>query len=383
MLRALEAVRYGDLAVFLPDGEKLFYGGQKPGSSAEWRVNDMLALDMIAASGETGLGEAYMTGLWDTPDITALLRLFAENADALRSCAQGGALYRCLYACGNGFRRNNKSGSRKNVQAHYDLGNAFYSLWLDDSMTYSGALFGGDPSKTLEQAQRDKYRRILDRLAPRPGAHILEIGCGWGGFMAEAVRNGQRVTGVTLSPAQAGLAQSRLAEMRAHDAADVCLRDYRDVSGQYDHVVSIGMMEHVGEKYWPEYMHRVRAALKPGGKAMIQTIVARDDLFHDHGKNNDFVRKHIFPGGMLPSAPRFTIEAAGAGLRVNDIFRFGGDYAITLEKWLERFENRLFGIMSLGYDETFIRKWRFYLAGCAAMFRAGRIDVMQAELEAA
>jgi cyclopropane-fatty-acyl-phospholipid synthase len=304
-------------------------------------VRDWKVFKRIFSHGDIGLGEDYIRGLWDTQDLKNLMRVAVEN-----------------------------------IHEHYDLGNDFYKLWLDESMTYSCALFRGDDSKSLREAQQDKYQRILGKLSPAPGETLLEIGCGWGGFMEEAARSGVPVTGVTISEEQAEFARTRLQKAGLSGLTQVRLQDYREVPERYDHIVSIGMFEHVGEEFWAEYMDTVRKHLRPGGKAMIQTIIVREDLFKSYRKSSDFIRAHIFPGGMLPSRGRFEQEAAKAGLKIKDVFH----YAITLEKWLENFDDRMEDIKALGYCDKFIRKWRFYLTSCAAMFRGGRIDVMQVEV---
>jgi cyclopropane-fatty-acyl-phospholipid synthase len=375
-------IKSGALTVDLPGGASVSFGADHVSAPARMRVRHREALDRILRQGSVGMGEGYMLGLWDTDDLPGLLRLMTGNLDAMKAALAGSMVRKAFYVLRNRLRLNTLTGSRRNIHAHYDLGNDFYALWLDETLTYSGALFGGDPSKSLEDAQRAKYRRILGRLSPGPEDHILELGCGWGGFMREAAEHGLHVTGLTISPAQAELARERLARAGLSDLAEVRLQDYRDVREKYDHVVSIGMFEHVGEDFWPRYMNTVRGALKPGGRAVIQSIVVRDDLFDSYRNDSDFIREHIFPGGMLPSRAGFRRAASTAGLRTTDVFLFGGDYAITLEKWLEKFDRNAPAVRALGYDEPFIRKWRFYLAAAAAMFRSGRINLIQATLEA-
>jgi cyclopropane-fatty-acyl-phospholipid synthase len=380
VLLALQALQTGTLVVTFPEGTELMYGGLNSGTQAEMQINDWDVLDDIANYGDIGFGEGYMLGMWDTHNLQNLMRLFAENIDAVESYIDGSIFFKTLYSLKNKLRSNTYMGSRKNIQAHYDLGNDFYKLWLDKTLTYSGGLFNGNPATSLEDAQKAKYQRILDRLSPLPTDHILEIGCGWGGFMEIAAKNGHRVTGVTISQPQAELATIRLAKADVDHLTEVHLQDYREVTEAYDHVVSIGMLEHVGEKFWTAYMEKIYNTLKPSGKAVIQTIVVREDLYKKYRKNSDFIREHIFPGGMLPSPARFKDEATGAGFRINDVFFFGRDYAITLEKWLEKFDGHIQNIRDMDYSEEFIRKWRLYLAMSAAMFRAGRIDLMQVEL---
>jgi cyclopropane-fatty-acyl-phospholipid synthase len=376
-LRALRHIASGSLDLYLPGGIRLFYFGVRDGKKAHMHFYEWKCLDRLLTSGDLGWGEDYMAGLWETHDLPALMQFVADNAAALGDFSNGNALVKfyCRYKrkiFANSFLR-----SRENVHKHYDLGNSFYSQWLDQTMTYSCALFGGNASLPLEMAQKAKYARILDRLAPEPNAHILEIGCGWGGFIEEAAARGLRVTGITLSDEQARWAIQRLAAAQLQDFTDIRLEDYREVRGQYDHIVSIGMFEHVGEKFWKTYMGCLHRCLKPGGKALVQSIIVREDLFDFYRESSGFIREHIFPSGMLPTRKRFEAAATKAGLHVEEVFHFGQDYAITLRKWLENFDASLPQIKSLGYDDSFIRKWRFYLTYCAAMFKAERIDVMQ------
>ena len=380
VLRVLQSIKRGLLEIALPNGVRIICEGAENGPQANIEIRDFSILDRIISHGDIGLGEGYVLRQWDTRNLKTLMQLLAHNYDVLQSQAHGMVVYKILYAFRHKLRPNSRKGSRKNIHTHYDLGNDFYSLWLDETFTYSSALFEGDETKSLEVAQKAKYQRILNRIDPSPSDHILEIGCGWGGLMEQAAKRGCHVTGVTISTAQAKFAQEHLRKECLDHLANVQLQDYREVSQQFDHIVSIGMMEHVGEKYWPEYMANIYDCLRPGGKAMIQTIVIQDSLFDDYRKSSDFIREHIFPGGMLPSPRRIKEEAKKANLKVCDIFPFGVDYAITLEKWLARFDDRVCDIMALGYSDDFIRKWRFYLTSCAAMFRAGKIDVLQVEL---
>jgi len=380
IVAALRKLQTGILEIILPDGEKLICKGRKQGVKANINFLKPESLSRIARSWDIGLGEGYMLGLWDTSNLKNLMRLMADNCDAFATSINKASFYKKFYAIKKIFCANTCRGSRNNIHLHYDLSNDFYSLWLDKTMTYSGALFKGDPAKTLEEAQYTKYKRILDILAPSLGDHILEIGCGWGGFMEQAAKNDFRVTGITISKKQQEYIKARFKKSGFQDLVNVRFQDYRDVREQYDYVVSIGMFEHVGEAFWPIYMKKIHDVLRPGGKAMIQSIIIRDDLFQNYRRNSDFIREHIFLGGMLPSPLRFQTEALKAQLEIVDVFHFGKDYAITLEKWLERFDNQVNAVRSMGYNEEFIRKWRFYLAGSAALFRAGRTDLMQVEL---
>jgi len=381
-LHALKSINTGSLELHLPGNVRFIYQGDKPGAQAHMKFHEWGCLDRLASEGDLGWGEDYMLGLWETDDLMMLMHFVAENYDALKSFSNGNILFRFWQRLQRAVNNNQPLRSRENVEKHYDLGNDFYRLWLDEGMTYSCALFNGDTALSLEAAQQAKYKRIFDRLSPTPGSHILEVGCGWGGFMEMAASRGCRVTGVTLSQEQHDFAKKRLAAAGLEKLAEVRLQDYRDVTGTFDHIVSIGMFEHVGEAFWSTYMDALGKRLKKGGTALVQTIIVSDDLFTYHRASSGFIREHIFPGGMLPSQKRFEQEALKSGLVPLDFFLFGQDYAITLQKWLERFDARVEDVRRLGYDDSFIRKWRFYLTYCAAMFRTGHINVMQAHLSA-
>lgn len=380
LLKALDSIPRGELTVGFPDGQVQRFSGASSGTRAELMLRRWDVVDALLARGDIGFGEAFMAGHWETPDLLALLRFATENIAVFDAHTRRSPWLRCLDWARHALLRNTLRRSRDNVHRHYDLGNDFYRLWLDDSMTYSCALFEAE-DMSLEAAQQAKYQRIVDRLQLSEGACLLEIGCGWGGFMAHAAGQGLQVEGLTLSTEQADYARQRLAVAGLETRTDVQLRDYRRISGQYDGVVSIGMFEHVGEDYWRTYLADVLAFLKPGARAMIQSIFIREERFRRYRRGNDFLRQHIFPGGMLPTRSGFTELAQAVGLRVNDVFCFGQCYALTLEHWYRRFMEHLDDVRALGYDEVFVRKWRFYLAACAGMFRAGEINVMQVELQ--
>jgi len=280
------------------------------------------------------------------------------------------------------FRGNSRAQAKRNVHAHYDLGNAFYALWLDPTMTYSSAMFEGHLDRPFEEAQAVKYERILEQLGIGAGDSVLEIGCGWGGFAEHAVRSrGCKVHGITLSREQLAYARERLRKTGCAEHATVELRDYRDVKGEFDYIVSIEMFEAVGEKYWPQFFRVVRDRLKKGGRAIVQTISIADGLFARYRVGTDFFQQYIFPGGMLPSEDVFRDRASQQGLVVGETLAFRHDYAETVRRWRQRFNTRLTDLHALGFDERFVRTWNFYLAYCEAGFRAGTIDVLQVDLK--
>ncbi len=379
LLRLLEGLEGGRLNIALPtrDTRTLGSGAQ----AADMHVGDWAVFGEVLARGDIGLAESYIDGRWETPDLAGLLTLLARNRDLLQRAVYGSAWQLLGYRLAHLLRANTRAGSRRNIAAHYDLGNDFYGLWLDPTMTYSSALFEGDATRSLACAQRAKYRRILDRLGVRPGEHVLEVGCGWGGLAEVAAQEyGARVTGITLSQRQLEYARERAARGGWADRAGFELRDYRDAGGRYQHIVSIEMFEAVGERYWPVYFRRLRELLAPGGRALVQTITIADRHFARYRRGTDFIQRYIFPGGMLPSPEVFAAQARRAGLAVTGDFAFGGDYAHTLRLWHQRFAERAGPLREAGFDAGFQRMWRFYLAYCEAGFRAGSIDVHQFEL---
>ncbi len=368
----LEGLRGGRLEIRLPDGASRLFGEGEHGVTLQ--VHDEALFGQVLARGDIGLAEAYLDGAWDSSDVTGLLSLLASNRQVLKKAVYGS--WRKLLAARvrHWLNGNSRAGSKRNIMAHYDLGNEFYKLWLDPSMSYSSALYRAVDDGDLETAQRAKYRRILRRLRADVGQRVLEIGCGWGGFAELAVGEGLQVTGLTLSPAQLAWAKQRV------PAADLRLQDYRDTREQFDHVVSIEMFEAVGERWWPAYFRAVARALKPGGRAVIQSITIRDDLFAQYRRGTDFIQQYVFPGGMLPSPAAFRAAAARQGLVVRGEYAFGHDYARTLAEWRHAFEANWPQIAELGFDEHFRRLWRLYLCYCEAGFLAGNIDVVQFEL---
>ncbi len=372
VLGMLKNLRGGLLEVRLPDGSSALFGDGEAGVTLH--VHDEEMFSRVLARGDIGLAESYLDGQWETADLTGLLTLLASNRPALKSALYGS--WRQLLAARfrHWLNRNSRAGSKRNIMAHYDLGNDFYRLWLDPTMSYSAAIYQDGQDGSLASAQAAKYQRILDRLQAAPGERVLEIGCGWGGFAEMAAQASLKVTGLTLSPAQLEWVRKRVPQ------ADLRLQDYRDTSEQFDHVVSIEMFEAVGEQWWPSYFKTVAGALKPGGKAVIQSITIADELFPAYRKGTDFIQQYIFPGGMLPSRSAFRRAASKAGLEVKDEYAFGLDYARTLAEWRQAFEANWPEIQKLGFDETFRRLWRLYLCYCEAGFKAGNIDVIQFEL---
>lgn len=364
----------GTLHVITPENETYHFTGSEPGSEGTWHIHDWKVVQLLASRGDIGLGESYTIGGWDSPDLEALFRVFIDNIDELDRYANGHRISQFWFMLVNRvFRRNSVNGSTHNIRSHYDVGNEFYKLWLDPSMTYSSAIYNTD-GDSLEQAQQAKYQRILDRIDPARKT-ILEIGCGWGGFAQSAAHNGHQVTGITVSPEQ-----HRYATQRLHNAANIKLQDYRHVKGTFEAVASIEMFEAVGLQYWKSYFATVKERLATDGVAMIQAITVRDDAFDDYIKRSDYIRHYVFPGGMLPSQSRFRQSAAEAGLTCREIFTFGQDYAKTLREWLSRFEAQESAIRALGHGTDFIRSWRLYMSMCAASFACGRTNVMQVEL---
>lgn len=374
LLSMLEGLQGGLLEVRLPDHSCQLFGSGD--SHYSLHIHDEAVFERVLASGDIGLAEAWLDGQWDTPDLAGLLGLLAANRAQLQPALYGNWRALLLARLRHWLNRNSRAGSRRNIMAHYDLGNDFYRCWLDGGMNYSAALYSAQ-APTLELAQHAKHRRILDRLQARPGQQLLEIGCGWGGFARAALQDGLQVTGITLSPAQLEWAR------RCAPQADLQLLDYRDLQQRFDHIVSIEMFEAVGEQWWPQYFATLARCLRPGGRALIQSIVIHDDLFARYRRGTDFIQQYIFPGGMLPSRQAFRRAAGRAGLQVQDEFCFGLDYARTLADWRLQFEASWPQIAAQGFDERFRRLWLLYLAYCEAGFRSGSLDVVQFELRGA
>lgn len=376
----LERLRTGRLTLVAPGGTSFEFGAGEP--HAQIRLSNWNVLSASLSRGDIGFAETWIAGDWHTENLATLLSVLAANRDAIERALYGRWWGQLAYRIRHLLNRNSRAGSRRNIHAHYDLGNPFYAIWLDPSMTYSSALFGTDPARSLQDAQTAKYRRILDQLALPAGSHVLEIGCGWGGFAELAARDGLHVTGLTLSTEQHAWAVERLQAAGLSDQARFVLQDYRDEHNRYDAVVSIEMFEAVGEPYWPDYFATLRRCLKPGARAVVQTITIDEALFERYRRGTDFIQQFIFPGGMLPSPTGFAQGAQRAGLAVDNRFAFGVDYARTLALWRESFMAQLPQITAQGFDARFARIWEFYLAYCEAGFAQGNTDVMQFTLRA-
>ncbi len=382
VLQLLARLRHGSLSVRLPDGSTRRFGqGQTP--TASLHLNDWQVCSAALKSGDIGFAEGYIDGHWSSPDLVALLRLFIANRREVEDVIYGTWLGRLFYRVRHLLNRNTRGNSQKNIHAHYDLGNAFYELWLDGTMNYSSALYE-TPQSSMQQAQLAKVRRALRMVDVKPGERVLEIGCGWGALAEMATTEfGASVVGVTLSTEQLAWARARMARCGVAERADLRLQDYRDIGRDgsadqsFDAICSIEMIEAVGREYWPTYFATVARLLKTGGRACIQSIVIDDEFFERYLQSTDFIQQYIFPGGCLPSPSAFRAQAEQAGLKVVDEFCFGQDYARTLEEWRQAFMAREHQVLALGFDRRFMRIWEFYLAYCEAAFAERNTDVVQ------
>ncbi len=389
IFRLLRELRVGTLDLQMPDGTQAHFGrrigqdGRGHADDSEPRaaisLHDWSLCSAVLKSGDIGFAESFISGGWTSPDVVALLKLFIANREAMESMIYGSWWGSLAYRLKHLLNRNSRKGSRKNIHAHYDIGNPFYRLWLDETMNYSSAMFEGDFSKPTSEAQAVKVRRAIRECDLLPGQRLLEIGCGWGALAECAAGEfGVHVTGVTLSTEQLEFARDRVTRAGLAESTDLRLQDYRDITdGPYDAIASIEMFAAVGREYWDSFFTSLRDKLKPGGRACIQTITIRDDLFERYLRSSDFIQQYIFPGGLLPSPSAFRAEAAKAGLEVVNECAFGTCYAETLRRWRQQFLKQDPQVRQLGFDTRFMRIWEFYLAYCEAAFDTGNTNVMQ------
>ncbi|CUH68794.1 Cyclopropane-fatty-acyl-phospholipid synthase [Thalassovita gelatinovora] len=371
----------GRLDFVMPDGRIYRAEGKEPGYVAELRIRNEDTFARLIREGDLGFCDAYLEGWWDTPDLQAFLDLLHSGNDDVYEGFPGMFLVRAYERMRHLMNSNSRKQAKKNISYHYDLGNDFYSLWLDDTMTYSSALFDTG-QESLEVAQKAKYASMIDRMGAKEGDHVLEIGCGWGGFAEYAAgQRGLRVTGLTISQEQLNYARQRIEKAGLSGFVDLRLQDYRDETGRYDGIASIEMFEAVGEKYWPVYFNKVRECLKPGKNATLQIITLQEKRFERYRKGVDFIQKYIFPGGMLPSATALRAEIAKAKLTEIGSMEFGESYSQTLRRWHDRFNARWEEVAALGFDDRFQRMWNFYLTSCAGAFHGGNCDVTQITIQ--
>lgn len=372
-----KALRAGRLDFVLPDGRHFRAEGHEPGPHAELRIHDPDVFARLIREGDLGFCDAYLDGSWSTPDLMAFMDLIHDRNDTVYDGYPAMQIARMWEHLRFWWQSNSKKRAKKNIAYHYDLGNDFYRIWLDETMTYSAALFTSG-QESLEAAQTAKYASMVDRIGASPGDHVLEIGCGWGGFAEYAARErGLKVTGLTISQAQHDYAVERIARAGLSDKVEIKLQDYRDERGVYDGVASIEMFEAVGERYWPIYFETLRERLKPGRRATLQIITVEDRRWHVYKRGVDFIQKYIFPGGMLPCPSVLREEIRRAGLGVVSSLEFGQSYSQTLRRWHETFNDRWEDVARMGFDQRFKRMWDFYLTSCAGAFRGGNCDVTQ------
>lgn len=371
----IRRIQFGGLTVVTPSGGRIVHHAANPGPEASIVLHNWRPVRRLLLGGDVAFAESYMNGDWTTPDLTAVIELAAHNASTLDNAIGGGPVVRTLNRLRHAMRANTKRGSRRNIEAHYDLGNDFYSLWLDESMTYSSAIYSAGAQESIEEAQARKIARICDMLEIGEGDSVLEIGCGWGALGRALAQRGAHVTGLTLSPSQLEWARRVGEEGGLSANLDLRLQDYRDVRGAFDRIVSIEMIEAVGERYWPDYFGAIAARMKEGGCAVLQAITIADDRFDAYRKGADFIQRYVFPGGMLPSPETMARSAAQAGLRIVESETFAHSYAATLAEWRRRMLLAWPQIAAQGFDPRFRRLWEYYLCYCEAGFRAGTIDV--------
>ena len=372
-----QSIDHGRLDVTLPDGRVFRVEGRHPGPVAAIHVHNPDLFARLIREGDLGFSDAYLEGWWTTPDLMAFMDFVSHDNSAVYDGFPGMGLVRAYERFRFWLQSNSKGQARKNISYHYDLGNDFYALWLDETMTYSSAIFETG-QESLERAQTLKYASMIDQMGVKPGEHVLEIGCGWGGFAEYAAgERGLRVTGLTISREQHDYAVARMQRAGLSDRVEIKLQDYRDEKGSYDGIASIEMFEAVGERYWPVYFDTLRERLKPGRRATLQIITVEDKRWESYRKGVDFIQKYIFPGGMLPAPKVLSQQVQRAGLSLAGTKSFGPDYATTLKRWHEAFHDRWGEVADMGFDERFKRMWDFYLCSCAAAFSTGICDVSQ------
>ena len=373
----INQLKIGSMTFVLLDGRKFESQGKEPGPHGEIYVRNDDLFARILREGDLGFCEAYMDGWFDTQDLQGLMDVILINNDSVGRGFPGQGLVKYFERFRHWMNRNTKEQAAKNISYHYDLGNEFYSAWLDETMTYSSALYRSN-NESLHEAQLNKYASIMDRMGVGENDHVLEVGCGWGGFVEYAAgTRGAKVTGLTISKEQHDFAKARMQREGLNDKVEIVMRDYRDETGTYDGLASIEMFEAVGEKFWPGYFDMVKGRLKPGATASIQIITIADKLFPYYRKNVDFIQKYIFPGGMLPSPSALRDQTSRAGLEFTGSVEFGQSYSETLRIWHNAFNNKWDDIQKLGFDDRFKRMWDFYLTCCASCFWAGTCDVTQ------
>ena len=373
----LSRIEAGELRAVFPSNFQKVYSGGQVGPTADIKINSWKLVPRLLLSGDMGLAESFLSGEWETSNLTQLILLGDINERALGNAVTPSKFINLIEKLRHQRRDNSKRGSRRNIAAHYDLGNEFYSHWLDNSMSYSSALFT-DLGEELEVGQNRKYQRLAKALKLKEGDQVLEIGCGWGGFAEIAAKEYKcNVVGITLSNEQAKFAQRRMQENQLSNLVDIRIEDYRDVQGSFDKIVSIEMFEAVGEEHWRNYFETIKTRLKPGGLAGIQSITIANEFFETYKRRPDFIQKYIFPGGILPSEDKLNNAVSSAGLKILDDYYFGKSYAETLRRWQSTFEQKWDDIKNLGFDEKFQKMWRYYLSYCEAGFETGHINVGQ------
>ncbi|TNE58523.1 MAG: class I SAM-dependent methyltransferase [Alphaproteobacteria bacterium] len=381
VFREISRIEFGQLHIELPDGRRLSFVGENQGPQGTLKLNSYRAIWAFVVGGALGFSEAYVAGHWESPNLTALLEVFVANRRMLERMRHTGKIVKPFHKAMHALHRNTRRGARKNITAHYDLGNKFYGEWLDETMTYSSARFARE-DMTLSEAQKQKYRELAARLDIQPGHRVLEIGCGWGGFAEFAAREiGCPVTAITISRQQYDFAKKRISDAGLGHLVEVRFCDYRDTQDQFDRIVSIEMIEAVGEAFWPAYFGTLRDRLVPGGQAGLQVITIEDGAFDGYRKSPDFIQRHIFPGGMLLSRTVLIEQIKKAGLLPGELFPFGLDYGRTLHLWSERFNAAWKKITKQGFDERFKRLWDYYLSYCEAGFKGGSLDVLQVTMQ--